>query len=97
MPEYLLSHVVAQNVLQNHGACRFYLTKAEDSAYFYQIKSKWKRRRLYWRLLFLRHPESGPALIKLRGGERNKLEKFLRWKLYRKTSIVGVHLMREAT
>lgn len=94
MPEYLLSHVAAQYVLQNMGPCSFYVVKAEDSAYFYQAKSNWRRRRLFWRLLFLRCPAAVPAMVKLRGGERNKLEKFLRWKLYRRAGVVGAHLAR---
>lgn len=95
-PQYLLMHVAGQRVLQDGDGYGLSLLKAEDSAFFYQHQSDWKRGRLRWRLLFLRHPSKAPALIKLRGGERDKIGKYLRRGLYFRTSLVGMHLMRDA-
>ena len=94
-PEYFLMHVTAQSVLRKQEGLRLCLIKAEDSAFFYQVKSGWKLRPLFWRLLCLRLPEAVPPFVKLRGRERRKLEKYLRYGIYRRNSMVGVHLMKQ--
>ncbi len=91
-PAYLIIHVAAQVVLHDGSGYRLSLTRAEDSAYFYHMRSRWKRGLLYMRLLLMRHPHTPPALVKLRGGERRKLEGYLRWRFYRDGSLAGVHL-----
>lgn len=91
-PEYFLMHVTAQRVLRNHDGYKICLLDARDSAFFYHAKSDFVLSRLFWRLLFLRRPEAVPVVIKLRGRERRKLEKFLKYGIYRRKSIVGVHL-----
>ena len=92
-PLYLLMHVTGQRIVQASDSYRLSVLKAEDSAFFYQFKSNWKRGGFRWRLLFLRHPRTAPALIKLRGGERDKFGKYLRWRLYTRNSLVGTQLM----
>lgn len=91
-PAYLIIHVTGQVVLHDGGGYRLSLTRAEDSAYFYHLHSRWKRGLLYLRLLLMKHPHVAPALVKLRGGERRKLEGYLRWRFYRETSLAGTHL-----
>jgi hypothetical protein len=91
-PAYLIIHVTGQVVLHDQGRYRISLTRAEDSAYFYQQRSGWKRGWFYVRLLLLKQPRRAPALVKLRGGERRKLEGYLRWRFYRNDSLAGGHL-----
>lgn len=94
-PDYHTVHVAAQQVIQQPNATAHYhllLLRAEDSAFQLQQQLNWKRRRLYWRLLALDVENNIPALIKLRGGERRKLDGYLKLGLYRRHSIVGRYL-----
>lgn len=94
-PDYHTVHVAAQQVIQQADAAERYhllLLRAEDSAFLLQQQLNWKRRRLYWRLLALNVENNVPVLIKLRGGERRKLEGYLKLGLYRRHSIVGRYL-----
>ncbi|SEI07783.1 Capsular polysaccharide synthesis protein [Rheinheimera pacifica] len=91
-PYYHTIHIAAQDVLERAATTyRLALLKAEDSAYALQVTSNWRRKRLYMRLLFT-EKDDRPALIKLRGGERTKLESYLKWGIYRKASIAGRYL-----
>lgn len=92
-PSYHTIHVAAQDVLQRYqpeaAPWLLSLLRAEDSAYWLQVQSRWKRRPLFARLLWARHePQCWPMLIKLRGGERKKLEFWLRKKWYRTGSLI---------
>lgn len=91
-PDYLMIHVTAQRVLERGGPYRLHLIRAEDSAYYYQALSSWKRLGFFTRILLNRRPHLPPPLIKLRGGERRKLEPYLRHRLFSRHSIVGTHL-----
>ena len=97
-PAYHTVHVCAQQLIQttppNHYA--LVLLCAEDDAYALHVQSNWKRKRLYSRLLAHSAPRTLPALIKLRGGERRKLEAYLSKGLYRYDSIVGQYLPSRA-
>lgn len=90
-PDYMMIHVTGQNVLHRGGAYRLHLRRAEDCAYFYQAMHgwRWKRLGLYSCLLCLRSPAHAPAMIKLRGGERRKLEPYLKRRLYTQRSLAG--------
>lgn len=91
-PAYLIVHICAQAVLDDGRPYRLLLWRAEDTAYFLQRVSHWRRLRLYRRLLAHPAPARPPRLLKLRGGERNKLEGYFAHHLYRKDSIVGRYL-----
>lgn len=91
-PGYLIVHVCAQVVLDTGRAYRLQLWRAEDTAYFLQQISHWRRFRLYRRLLAHPAPARPPRLIKLRGGERRKLEGYVAHHLYREGSIVARYL-----
>ena len=94
-PSYHTVHVCAQDLLERHpDRYRLLLLRAEDSAYAFQARSRWKRRRLYVHLLFNPIPDPCTPMIKLRGGERRKLEPYVRLKLLRRHSIVGRFLFR---
>lgn len=94
-PGYMAIHVCAQVVLTRTDP-RLCLVRAEDSAYFYQARGRWKRAWLFISLLILRRPAQPPALVKLRGGERRKLEPYLRRGWYSRNSLIGRHLGAEA-
>lgn len=92
---YHTVHVCAQDLLEREPSrYRLLLLRAEDSAYAFQARSRWKRRRLYVHLLFNPIPQPCPPMIKLRGGERRKLEGYVRLRLLRRRSIVGRFLFR---
>lgn len=97
-PGYHTIHVTAQHLLQAAASAsgelpyRLHLLCAEDSAYAYHAQSRWKRRRLYVRLLWNAQQPDAPALIKLRGGERRKLEPYLRKGLFRPGSLAARQL-----
>jgi len=96
-PAYLIIHMCCQVVLEREAGYRLQLWRAEDTAYFLQHCSHWRRLRLYRRLLWRTAPERSPPLIKLRGGERRKLEPYLRHAFYRRQSIVGTQLAGSAS
>lgn len=91
-PAYLIIHVCAQAVLDTGHPCRLQLWRAEDTAYFLQHASRWRRQGLFLRLLARPAPLRVPRLIKLRGGERNKLEAYVARGLMRRDSIAGRYL-----
>lgn len=89
-PGYLAVHVAAQVLLHRQKGYRLHLIRAEDSAYFFQTRARrWKRAGFFAFMLLYRSGAALPALIKMRGGERRKLEIYLRWRLFRKNSIAG--------
>jgi hypothetical protein len=92
-PAYMMIHVTAQRVLHQGGAYRLHLIRAEDSAYFYQVASHWRRGLLFATLLLRKAPRRPAPLIKLRGGERKKLEPYLLRGRHRLHSITGRYLM----
>lgn len=97
-PAYHTVHVVAQDVIQRApGSYPLLLLRAEDGPYAFHLQSAWKRKRLYARLLAHPSPKSMPPLIKLRGGERQKLSFYLTWGLFRRNSIVGCFLPDKST
>lgn len=69
-PVYLLGHVTAQRVLRRHPNSRLTLSKAEDTAFFYQKAVSWKWYLLYPRLCLVAADPHMAPLVKLRGGER---------------------------
>ena len=97
-PAYHTVHVVAQDVIQSAPeSYPLLLLRAEDGPYAFHLQSAWKRKRLYARLLAHPRPKSMPPLIKLRGGERRKLSFYLKWRLFRRDSIVGCFLPATST
>ncbi len=91
-PSYLIIHMCGQVVLARGAGHRLQLWLAEDTAYHFQHHSHWRRLRMYRRLLLHPQPLRPPALVKLRGGERRKLEPYLQRGFYRRSSLVGVQL-----
>lgn len=94
-PAYHTIHVAAQDVIQRAPAVdspyHLHLLRAEDSAFWLHVQANWKRRPLYLRLLAATEQEL-PPLIKLRGGERHKLEPYLRHQFFRHNSPAARYL-----
>ena len=91
-PACLIVHVCAQVVLEAPRRYRIVLCRAEETGYFLQQVSHWRRLRLYRRLLAHPAPARPPRLMKLRGGKRSKLEAYVSHHLDRHDSIVGRYL-----
>lgn len=71
-PHYLVMHVAARVVLMREGPFPLSLLPAEDSAFFYQSRTGWRRWRLMLALLGWGRAQDTP-LVKLRGAERQRL------------------------
>lgn len=76
-PHYLLIHIAAQQVLQRTPQVRMALYKAEDTAYFYHHRLRWKWYLLYPQLCLAPAPGPIAPLVKLRGGERRHFGQML--------------------
>ena len=78
MQEYLVMHVAASHVLaRGTQGYRMALRRAEDSAFAYLAALRWRKRHLFARLALTRCPARVPNLIKLRGGDRQVIERNL--------------------
>lgn len=93
MHEYLIMHVVASKLLAEDNSHRLCLLKAEESALFYLYALGRRNTRMYLNLALLKTRDRLPAVIKLRGGERNFFQRRLRLGLYFKHSIIGHFLL----
>ena len=74
-PEYLAMHVAAQKVLQldKYPLSSFNLTRAEDGPFRYLVKTNWQTDKALE--LACKSPRLRCPLLKLRGRERDALEK----------------------
>lgn len=73
---YLLMHVAASDLLDRAPqAHRLALLRAEDGPFAWLAGVGWRKRHLYARLALTPCPARLPALIKLRGGDRNVTER----------------------
>ena len=78
MRAYLVMHLAASAVLQRAPATyRLTLQRAEDVAFAFHARLRWRKRHLYARLALTPAPRRVPALIKLRSGDRAVVEKGL--------------------
>lgn len=76
MQRYLLMHVVAADLLDRHGAAyRLSLLRAEDGPLAWVSQMGWRKTHLFVRMALTPCPRRLPALVKLRGGERNTIER----------------------
>lgn len=89
-PGYLTMHVAAQDVLQSASLMpNMVLLRAEDSAFFYQCLGRWRRPAMCKFLLLQTAPVKAPALVKIRGGDRKRLELYLRAGVFNRESLLG--------
>ncbi len=94
-PDYLSIHLAMQHVLLRGGRYRLLLGKAEDGPLYLHRLGGWSRTALKLRLLFSRVRGEAPALLKLRGPDRRRLDEYLTRGLYLPDSLVGRWLMRD--
>jgi len=88
--EYLIMHVAASAVLQaSPKSHRLVLQRAEDTAFAFHSRMRWRKKHLYIRLALTRRPSRVPALIKLRGPERRVIERGLSRGWLRKQSLLA--------
>lgn len=91
--QYLIMHVAAQRVLRQSSEHRIHVFRAEDTAYLYHERLAWKRAHVSLALLLLQRPRLAAPLVKLRGSERRKIERFIRAGLWRRGSLAGSELL----
>jgi hypothetical protein len=93
-PDYLNIHLCIQRVLQRSDACySLALLKAEDTAFWFHYLAHWNRVKLRAGLLLKKAPETSPAIVKLRGPDRRKLDDYFRAGICSDGSFVGRYLM----
>lgn len=91
--EYLIMHVAASVLLdREQKPYRLALFRAEDTAFAFHALLKWSKRSLQWKLALTPCPKQLPFIIKLRGGERNRAEKFIAKGWYYKGSLLAKFL-----
>jgi len=78
-------HLSAQKILHSNNAYSYYLINAEDDGLFFNYSSK--NRVDYCSSLLIRNFTQLPPVIKITGGDRIKLNDFIRQKIYSKYSI----------
>ncbi len=78
MQDYLIMHMAASRLLtRGTQVYQLALRRAEDSAFAYLAALRWRKRHLLARLAFTPCPARVPNLIKLRGGDRQVIERNL--------------------
>lgn len=89
IPDYLVMHLLGQELMQFGPPARFALARAEDCAFFYHEAVSWRLKALHAEILF--KPAAGrvPLFVKLRGGDRPYLERYLSTGVYLRDSVVG--------
>lgn len=90
---YLIMHVAASALLdKNSDNYRLALFCAEDTAFAFQTRFKWSKRTLHFKLALTPCPKNLPAVIKLRGPERDRIGGYLAKGLYYRGSVLAKFL-----
>lgn len=88
--EYLIMHVAAAKLLDaNVNKYSLALVRAEDSAFAFHHALHWSKRKLHIKLALTPKPKVIPPLIKLRGNDRRRIEKYLAQGWYLSGSLLG--------
>ena len=87
MQSYLIMHLAASRVLQRQpGGYRLLLQRAEDVAFAFHARLRWRKTHLYARLALTPAPRRPPVMIKLRSPDRAVVEKHLaRGRIWRRS------------
>jgi hypothetical protein len=76
--EYLTMHIAAAYLLaQNNGCYALELIRAEEASLALQHQLNWQKTKLFIKLCLLPCPVNLPPHIKLRGNDRNSIERYL--------------------
>jgi hypothetical protein len=91
---YFVCYIAAQCVMQNPKPYKILLLNAEDDYYYhyYATKPPRNRRRFAENLLLQDTSSFTPKLIKVTGGHRAVIDDYIRFRCYRKRSILGQYL-----
>lgn len=93
MQEYLIMHIAASRILDRENSCyRLSLYRAEDTAFAFHNLLKWKKNNLHAKLALSPCPKRLPFLVKLRGGERKRIDKYLTRGWYYQGSFLAKYL-----
>lgn len=88
-PDYLVMHVLAQELIQGGFPARLSLARAEDCAYLYHVQTGRKHKKLLAELMFKPAAPETPYLVKLRGSDRRNFELYMSAGVYLSNSVVG--------
>lgn len=90
---YLIMHVAASVLLdKNIEKYRLALFRAEDTAFAFHTRLNWSKRTLHFKLALTPCPKKLPSIIKLRGGERDRVGRYLAKGLYYRGSLLAKFL-----
>jgi len=93
MQQYLIMHVAASVLLdKDNGRYRLALFRAEDTAFVFHSLLHWSKRTLHFKLTLTPCPKKLPFFIKLRGGERERAERYLAKGWYYRGSLLAKFL-----
>src|SRR5690606_30921026 len=89
-PEYLLVYLAQQIALREYELFNLFLKKSEDSAFLLQESRGWKNYEINYALC--RAPMKNPhiPIVKLTSGDRLLIEKFYKYNLISRKSILGL-------
>jgi hypothetical protein len=90
---YLIMHVAASALLEkNVKKYRLALFCAEDTAFVFHTLLNWSKRTLHFKLAFTPCPKQLPFIVKLRGGERDRIGRYIEKGLYYRGSLLAKFL-----
>lgn len=90
---YLIMHVAASALLDKDiEKYRLALFRAEDTAFAFHTLLHWSKRTLHFKLALTPCPQKLSYIIKLRGGERDRIGKYLAKGLYYRGSLLAKFL-----
>jgi Capsular polysaccharide synthesis protein len=93
MQTYLIMHVAASKVLdQNTEPYRLTLYRAEDTALGFHHLLEWRKSKLHVRFALTPCPKRLSFLVKLRGGERTRIDEYLSKGWYYRGSLLAKYL-----
>ena len=93
MQEYLIMHVAASVLLdRNVEGYKLALLRAEDTAFGFHSRLRWSKKLLHIKLALVPCPKKLSFIIKLRGGERNRIERYLTRGWYYRGSLLAKFL-----
>jgi hypothetical protein len=97
MQEYLIMHVAASALLdRERSGYKLALFRAEDTAFGFHSRLRWSKKLLHLKLALMPCPRQLPFLIKLRGGERKRIDEYLTKGWYAHGSLLAKFLKLHA-
>ena len=93
-PKYLTMHISAQKIMQMHPYLvkNIYTIPTKEGPFKYHDKYDWDRNKAFKNILFQNFSHNVPKMIKMRGSDRNTVEKLLRSRALNKNSLFGKYV-----